>query len=148
MIENDIFNFLKSDATLLALLGGSATDYKIYPDKAPQGNDGNPINPPYIVYSNDIGSTADEIVGEDRIQLTVVGTDKAETDAIRDRIKTILDIQDHNGTSYTIKVITSSTYYIYYSRLTSGFSLFNKESGQDTNEKVYTMFFNLLYQKI
>lgn len=147
MIENDIFNFLKSDATLLGLLGTTAAAPGIYPDKAPQGDDNNPINPPYIVYSNDIGSTADEIVGEDRIQLTIVGANKAQVDGIRDRIKTILDIQDHNGTNYTIKVITSSTYYIYYSRLTSGFSLFNKESGPDTTEKVYSMFFNIEYQK-
>ena len=103
MIEYDVRTYLLTDATLTGYLA-SATG--IYPDKAPQDE-----AEPFIVYSCANG-VPDEILEEDLVTFRIASEDKAVTKNIVERIKTLLNKQDEIQGD-----ITSSDYWIYYSKL-------------------------------
>ena len=136
MIEYDMINYLESDATLMTLLGVTGDDKKIYPDKPPTRS-----VIPYILYFWGVGDQGDEILDEDRIQLTMRANTKQVATNIRDRLKVLLDKQDeiqdttfHSG---------STLYYIYYCRITGGSGFW------DSVPEIYNiiMFFNVKYKK-
>lgn len=103
MIEFDVRTYLLTDGTLTGLL---ASTTGIYPDIAPQGEE-----KPYITYSVANGEE-DEILEEDRLTFRIVSNNKGDTKNIKERLKILLNRQDEiNG------VITSSDYYIYFSKL-------------------------------
>ena len=133
MIENDIITILEADAILDGYLSVGASDTKFYPVLAPED-----AVAPYIVFKSNVG-TLDEILDEDRLQLTINGgTDAGLTQNIRDRIKTLLDTQDELQNNFT-----SATYYGYYSKLTASDTLFLK----DTLEYIEILFFNIKFVK-
>ena len=114
MIEGDILTILEADTTLDTLLSAVSGDSKIYPVRIMQVGEGETLcQPPYILYQNAIGME-DEILDEDRIQFTIVAVTMLEVRNIRNRIKVLLDKQDE------IQPVTSSTYWIYYSKLVDG----------------------------
>lgn len=112
-VEYDFKAYLLNDATLKTLIGYSASDPKIYPVQAPEE-----ATVPYILYAGGVGSTTDEILKEDRIQVTVVSDDIEEATDIRNRLNVLLDIDDEiqDTTFYS----GSADYYIYNSKLTGG----------------------------
>ncbi len=131
MIEYDVVNYLCADTTLQNLLSGSASDVKIYPDKAPQNS-----TEPYIVYFSGIGML-DEILDEDRIQFKIYSSNKKICTDIRNRLKKILDKQDGiQG------LISSTDYIIFYSKLTAGDSSIESE----LNNYEIPMFFNIKFK--
>lgn len=130
MVEFDIYAYLIADATLDTLLSVTATDTKIYPLKSFQGATG-----PYITYSNAVGGI-DETLDIDRIELHIVSDNKATVNSIRDRIKTLLDLNDMIN-------ISSDTYWIYYSKLVAGDSLIDEV----TDDFIEIMIFEIEYKK-
>jgi len=137
MIEYDLIDYLKKDIILKNLIGATASDFKMYAVRAPQNT-----VVPFIVYDSVVGGL-DETLDEDRIQLTIVGdiigsngAKKKATD-IRDRLKTILDLQD--------KIyIPSLNYKIYYSKLTSSDEIVD----DNTDRFIEVMHFNIKYKTI
>ena len=129
MIELDLVTYLLTDATLKTLLGWVATDDKIYPIQAPEG-----IVVPYLLYDWGTGDTTDEILDEDRVQITIVDTNLANAIDIRDRIKLLLDKQD--GIQSTTFSTTSANYFIYYSKMTGGTAIVDAE-GKEYNLILY-----------
>jgi hypothetical protein len=87
-IEQSIYAYISTDATLLALLGGTA---KIYPLKNTSG-----AAAPYIIYQLAAEGGAEELIDECRIVVKVVvdAYDYATAIAIRDRVNALLDLQD------------------------------------------------------
>ena len=106
MIENDVITYLEADATLDTLLGPTATDSKFNPEFAPAGS-----TRPYVEFSVSPG-VSEEILDEERIVFRVYADTKAAITNILERLKSLLDKQDEiQG------LITSTNYYVYYSRL-------------------------------
>lgn len=135
MIEFDMVNYLESDATLDTLLGSSGSDTKIYPNiPKPQ-----PILP-YILYFGGTGDMTDEILDEDRVQLTIRSDSLAEAYPVRNRLKVLLNREDEIQS--TIFNTGSTDFIIYNSRYTGGDTLYNPE----TQEWEITMFFNIIYK--
>ncbi|MBA4406971.1 hypothetical protein C0389_06830 [bacterium] len=131
MIDKDIVALLKADTTLDTLLG-SGTEEKIYPNRAPQ----NTVIP-FISYMSMVGVTDDNL-DEDRFQFTIVAGTKQKAMDIRDRLKTLLDIDNAIQDN-----ISSTNYWIYYSKLTASDSLIDP----DTDRYIEIMFFNIKYRK-
>jgi hypothetical protein len=113
MIEFEVIDYLLTDATLKTLISWSAGDPKIYPIQARED-----AAVPYLIFDCSVGAAIDELIDEDRIQITIVEKDLANAVAIRNRIKVLLDKQDEiqDTTLHT----GSSNYYIYWSKLTGG----------------------------
>lgn len=133
MIEFDVCTYLEADTTLISLLSITASDPKIYPLQAPQDS-----VYPYIVYNWGVGME-DELLDEDRIQL-IIKSDSYETVTnIRERLKAILDLQD------TIQdtTLTSTDYFIYFSKLTNGDMIYDNEQ----NLYLINLFFNVKFKK-
>lgn len=136
MIESDILTILEADTTLDTLLSAVAGDSKIYPVKVMQIGEGETLcQPPYILYQNAIGME-DEILDEDRLQFTIVAETMLEVQNIRNRIKVLLDKQDG------IQPVTSSIYWIYYSKLVDGGDSIDTDLGYFT----MTMTFVIKYK--
>lgn len=134
MIEQDLINFLEADATLTTLLGASAGESKIYPDLPAY----EPADP-YLVYGWHANDTPEEHVKEDRIQLTVTSALRATCESIRDRLITLLDKQDQ--VQHT--TFTSSTYHIYWCKLTGADSTYDPGRGLYQ----FVMFFTVKFQQ-
>lgn len=133
MIENDIISILEADATLDGYLGSTAGDSRFYPILAPES-----VRAPYVTFKTNVGML-DEILDEDRLQITINGgNDIALTKNIRDRIKTLIDKQDEIQ-----DIFSSGTYYGYYSKLSASDSMFLAE----TQEYIEVLFFNVKYVK-
>ena len=132
-IESDIYAYIATDATIIALLGAGA-DKRIYWIKASQEK-----TPPYIViFTEGEGSINEEINDEIRIVLKIVA-EKDDYDtltAIRDRLNTLLDKQDNI-------VVSSATNYIYCSKKNGSADLI-----EDTTENfVKVINYDIKFQK-
>ena len=136
MIEYDLIDYLESDSTLMTLLGVSGDDKKIYPNKPP-------TEPtlPYILYFWGSGDETDELLDEDRIQLTIRAATKSAVETIRDRVKLLLDKQDEIQT--TTFTTGSTAYHIYYCKYTGGDSLWEPV----TEVWNSILFFNVKFKK-
>ena len=135
MIEYDLITYIEADATLDTLLGSTGSDTKIYPSKPPTG-----VTSPYILYFWGVGDQ-EEMLDEDRIQLTDRASKQLAATNIRDRLKILLDKQDR------IQDVTfataSTTYHIYYCRFTGGDGFWEPEMEVWNS----VLFFNIKYRK-
>ena len=134
MIEYDLISYLASDAMLDMLLGIVGDDKKIYPSLPTT----EPVLP-YILYYYGTGDETDELIDEDRIQLTVRAATKQTATDIRNRLKFLLDRQDEiKNTTFT-----SAAYYIYYCKFSAGDGFYEPET------KVWNevLFFLVKYRK-
>jgi len=138
MIEQDVIDYLKTDATLDTLLSVTASTDKFYPELAMQG-----VTKPYIIYSNSSG-VLDEVLDEDEIELRIVSAQKSDSQAIRDRIKTLLDVQDEIQT--TTLATDSTDFWIYYSKLTFQDSL-SDATDLDDIDFIEVMVFSIKYKR-
>ena len=136
MVEYDLITYIEADSALDTLLSSTGSDTKIYPSKPPTG-----VTLPYILYFWGVGDQGDEMLDEDRIQLTARAEERTEATNIRDRLKVLLDKQDR------IQDVTfataSTTYHVYYCRFTGGDGFWEPE----TEVWNSVLFFNIKYRK-
>jgi hypothetical protein len=136
MIENTVVNFLITDATLISLLGITASDsrfYPIIPDKKPTGY--------YCTFSRTAGIEADEHIDQDRIQFICHGGPNGLSviQQVARRIKKLLDVKDDIQTSL---YKTDTNFYIYHSKYSGGDNLYEPVR-QEFQE---ILFFEIEYQ--
>lgn len=124
MLEYDVYDYLDADTTLGTLLGASASDSKIYPIRAPQGK-----AYPFIVYDVTSYGDDEEWKHKERITFKIVGDKYGDIRDIRDRIRTLLDLQDSIRGQ-----ITSTNYRIVWSKLVTGQDLEDIVTDPDTEE--------------
>jgi hypothetical protein len=110
MIELDVVAYLNADAPLDLILGAIVTDTKIYPIQKPQSG-----AIPYIVYNIISEGTLDENVLEMTIAFECVDDSYDDLITMTNRMYELLDIQDNAN-----NLITSTNYYIYWSKIVSG----------------------------
>jgi hypothetical protein len=112
-LEEDIFQYLASDATLLALIGGTVETPKIYPVIAPTD-----AVAPHVVYMVPNEGDPDEIIDGQRITLKVTtdNYDYTLAAAIVARLNYLLDFKQRLETI----PIPSSDFYIYYVKKNGG----------------------------
>lgn len=89
MIETDIVNYIKADATLQTLIGYTAGDTKIYPEYAPHNK-----TYPCILYSVTSESTSEENMLEVQIQFDCIAESYLAATNIKNRVLELLDWQD------------------------------------------------------
>ncbi|GAG54963.1 unnamed protein product [marine sediment metagenome] len=131
MVELAVYNLLAADATLRALLGGSAgVDSKIYPIRAPQSK-----AYPFITYAVSAYGDTNEYVHTDRLTLKIVEPDYNNQRAIRDRLIVLLDYDKNQGKI----TFTSANYRIEYSRLVGGQDMEDTIKDQDTEETIINL---------
>lgn len=134
MIENEVRDLLKADATLDTLLGSTSADSKIYPVIGYQR-----AVAPYLIVNSSL-SGADELLDEDRIGVKIItGNDVAVMQALMDRVKILLDKNDDIQ-----EVISQSTYRIFYSRMNGSVEAFLDD---ETNELISEIFFTVRFRK-
>lgn len=136
MIETDVVNYLKSDAALDTLLSVTVSDSKIYPIQRPEREEDDDIAMvPYILYNCIVGME-DEILEEDRFQLTIVADNFTDIKSIEKRLDTLLNKQDKIQGD-----ITSTDWIIKYSKRTAG----DKFKDEDTKLFHCVMVFTMKY---
>lgn len=140
MIEQDVYNHLKADATLDTLLGATGSDSKIYPETAKQLQQS---KSPFIVYSVSPLKT-DEVLDGDRIEFKVVDTDINNIKNIEIRLKFLLSIKD----DYRVGVnppteITSASFYIYDVVISTG----TQFPDPDTKRFIRVVIYNFLFKQ-
>ncbi len=96
MISLEIVDYLNDDSTLTALLGASGSDTKIYPVQTPQD-----ATQPYVVFNVPSIGGLEENIHEASISFDSVADDYITAENIRDRISTLLDVQDKIGVNIT-----------------------------------------------
>ena len=91
-IENDIYQYLIADATLLSLLGGTSTNPKIYPLLASADDD---CLPPNIVYASPHEGSSNEILDGLRMsfKITTPDMDYDLASRIKERLNSLLDFK-------------------------------------------------------
>jgi len=127
MIETVIYNLISTDATLLTLLGGTATDTKIYPIRSPQGK-----GYPYIDYNVSGYGDIAEYLHSERITFKIVSKTYNTAASIRDRLRILLDMEY----GHIKKTFTSVSYRIEYSRLVSGQDMEDEVISEDNEDSV------------
>lgn len=121
MIEQDIINHLKNDATLDILLGSTAADSKIYPIRATEQQQ---KNAPFILYSvSPVAVMFSDLLDRDSIELQVIDTDYSHGGQILARLKILLEINDELRKGVVPTSIASASFFI-YSGIRSGGSEF------------------------
>lgn len=116
MIELDMYNFISVDGNLLGLLGGSASDTHIYPNRAPQSK-----SYPYIVYFVSGYGDREEYLHQDVLTFKIVAEKPSEIRDIRDRLRVLLDLEDQIN-------ITSADYRIVWMKLVGGYDMEDPET--------------------
>jgi len=118
-IEDAIYQYLKTDAALLALIGGNSSDPKIYPDGLAR------TASPSITYNIHGEGSNDEITDEIRLtfKITTPNYDYDLSKSIRDRLNELLDFKQSQANLQ----IFSPDFYIYDSE---------KNGGHDTRDDV------------
>lgn len=112
MIELDVIAYLNNDETLDTLLGASASDPKIYPSQARQGE---VHETPYITYTTSSNGGLQENMNDITMSFSCIDDNYIVAKQIRDRIATLLDRQDQIQ-----HLISSASYKIFWSKLTGG----------------------------
>ena len=135
MIIYDVLSYLKADATLDSLLEVSSGRSKIYPSIKPQG-----VVVPVLLYDQSVG-VLDENLDEVVLTLRAVTKNKKDSTDIKDQLKELLDLQDEIQGE-----ISSTDYYIYWSKMTAGQSLIDTT---DVDETLYVevSIFSIKYKK-
>ena len=110
MIETDVIAYLKSDATLDALLGATGADSKIMPDQMKHG-----ATEPFILFTTNAIGGLEENLLEVSMSFNCIDTSYNTAKSIRDRLQYLLDQQNAIQ-----NVITSTEYYIYWSKMVGG----------------------------
>lgn len=132
MIEFDLRTYLLTDATLKALIGWGATNPKIYGSQAPAK-----VATPYLLIDWSLGDASDELLDEDRIQITIEDTDREHASTIRDRIKYLLSRQD--GIQQTTMNAGSVDHFVYTCKMTGG----SESVDTEAQEVTLFLFFNV-----
>lgn len=141
MIEQDIINHLKNDATLDILLLATATDNKMYPIRATQEQQ---ENPPFIIYSvSPVGVIFSDLLDRDSIEFQIVDDSYSHAGQILDRLKALLEINDELRKGTVPTSIASSSFFI-YSGIRSGGSEFQDP---DTLNWVRIVIYEFAYKK-
>ena len=104
-IENDIYQYLIKDATLLSLIGGSSADPKIYPSGLARSVS------PHITYRVHGEGSSDEITDGIRLtfEITAPEYNYELVAKVRDRLNQLLDFKQAQANL----LIDSVDYYIY-----------------------------------
>lgn len=116
MIEA-VYATLAADMALLALLGGNASDPRIYPEVAPQDT-----LAPFLVYRVSQDGSRDEILDDSTLQLSIYADTALLGEQIAYRLKTLLDIQDQFNPS-------AENEYIYWCKHVGGESFYEDNDG-------------------
>ncbi len=140
MIEQDVYNHLKADATLDGLLSSSGSDSKIYPETAKQLQQ---AKTPFITYSV-APLKVDSILDGERIELKIIDTDVSNIKDIELRLKFLLEIND----TYRVGLnppteISSAVFNIYDGVLSSG----TQFPDPDTSRFIRVAIYNFLFKK-
>jgi len=120
MIELDVVAYLIADSTLDTLLGAIGTDSKIYPIQAPQAR-----TMPYIMYTISSEGSFEENLNEETISFNCISDNYIEVMNIVNRLDALLDHQSDIRT-----LISSESYYIYWSKKVGGSTFIDPESKQ------------------
>lgn len=141
MIEQDIINHLKNDATLDTLLLATAADSKIYPNRATQEQQ---KNAPFMVYSvSPVMTMFSDLLDRDSIELQVIDDSYSHAGQVLDRIKTLLEINDELRKGSVPTSITSSSFFIYSGKRSGG----SEFQDPDTLRWVRIVIYEFAYKK-
>jgi len=121
----DFYAYLSADAALTALLGGG----RIYPDVAPEG-----VTAPYLVFGIIADGTEEELLGEMSIRISVYADSALNAEAIVNRVKALLDMQDAIA-------IPSATYRIRCCKQLAGSSMYEPDTRLYSRGMVFSIKF-------
>ena len=131
----DLITYLKTDATLTALLYANAGNGKMFPfiaDK-PKGE-----RTPYILYLQSSVGSSDPVLEESVVQLSVIEQNYDKAQEICYRLSELLDNWDKLHGQ-----VASTNFYIYYSRKIGG----NDSYEMDTKLYSSVLLFNIKYKR-
>jgi len=132
-IEQLLFDYIKGIAELQTLLGGSSSNYKIYPVEAPDD-----AVAPYIVYKTAFDGRTGEIMKMITVMLTiVVPADYSDAVEIRDVLDNNLDVDD--------QISLSSSAIVVRNIVKNGGSPDSQD--KDTRELIKVVNYDVLYTK-
>lgn len=141
MIEQDVIDHLKGDATLDTLLLATASDDKMYPIRATQKQQ---ANIPFIVYSvSPVMTMFSDLLDRDSIEIQVIDDSFSHAGQILDRIKTLLEINDELRIGSVPTAISSTTFYIYSGKRSGG----SEFQDPDTLQWVRIVIYEFAYKK-
>lgn len=141
MIEQDIINHLKGDATLDTLLLATISDDKMYPIRATQKQQ---ENIPFLVYSvSPVMTMFSDLLDRDSIEIQVVDDSFSHAGQILDRLKTLLEINDELRKGSVPISITSTSFFIYSGRRAGG----SEFQDPDTLKWVRIVIYEFAYKK-
>jgi len=112
----DLYSKLANDATLAELLGGSATDTHIHPDRAADDKAA-----PYVVYGVNSAGDSDELLDAEVVDINIYSASATLNLNIHERIKSLLDLQDQVN-------IPSTDYRIFYCKHVGGSTQYEPEA--------------------
>jgi len=122
----DFYAYLSKDTTLAGLLGGEG---HIYPYIAPEG-----AKTPYLVYGIASDGTAEEVLGELSIRVSAYADSALKCEAIADRVKALLDVQDAIA-------IPSAAYRIRWCKQLAGSGMYEYDTGLYNRAMVFSFRF-------
>jgi len=141
MIEQDIINHLKNDATLDALLSVTTTYEKFYPNRATQKQQ---EKPPFIVYSvSPVMTMFSDLLDRDSIERQVINDSYSHAGQILDRLKTLLEVNDELRRGSVPTSIASTSFYIYSGKRSGG----SEFQDPDTLKWVRIVIYEFAYKK-
>ena len=136
MIDKDLYDFLKADATLISLLGITGSDPKIYPFEAPQET-----AKPYILYEYYTPGGVDEWKTETTFNIKIVGDSLSDIEPISNRF---FELFDHYN---DIQSAWRPTDYMIYTTKINGGGDIHDEGNVGLKEVIRVMLLEVTYKK-